>query len=49
MGIDRHRMDKYLLLVRRMTSHMLRYCADRDWDVSTVTDVCEMLMRTALV
>ena len=25
VGIDRHRMDKYLLLVRRVTSHVPRY------------------------
>ena len=49
VGIDRHRMDKYLLLVRRVTSHFLRYCADRDWSENVVADVAECLHRTALV
>ena len=48
VGIDRHRMDKYLLLARRMTSHVLRYCADRNWAEGAVRDVSEMISRTAL-
>ena len=49
IGIDRHRMDKYLLLVRRLTSQVLRYCADREWEVKATTDVAQMMMRTALI
>ena len=39
VGIDRHRMDKYLRLVRRVTSHALRYCANRDWRADVVQDI----------
>jgi ribosomal RNA-processing protein 1 len=49
VGIDRHRMDKYLRLVRRFTSHIFRYCADRDWAEAITGDVGEMLMRSALI
>ena len=49
VGIDRHRMDKYLMLSRRMTSQVMRYCANRNWEEKVVGDIAEMLMRTALV
>jgi len=31
-GIDKHRMDKYALLARRVTHHALRYAGERGWD-----------------
>ena len=49
VGIDRYRMDKYLRLVRRFTSHVFRYCADRDWAEGAAGDVGEMFMRSALI
>ena len=49
VGIDRYRMDKYLRLVRRFTSHVFRYCADRDWAEGVAGDVGEMFMRSALI
>ena len=48
IGIDRHRMDKYLRLVRRMTSHALRYCANRDWAEGATSDVSQMFTRAAM-
>ena len=49
VGIDRHRMDKYLLLVRRCTSHALRYCANRDWRSDVVQDIAAVFEKAALV
>ena len=49
VGIDRHRMDKYLLLVRRVTSHALRYCADRSWKLDVVQDIALVFEKAALV
>jgi len=31
-GIDKHRMDKYFLLSRRVTHHALRFAGERGWD-----------------
>ena len=33
-GIDKHRMDKYALLARRVTHHALRYAGERGWDTA---------------
>ena len=49
VGIDRHRMDKYLRLVRRVTSHALRYCANRDWRADVVQDIASVFEKAALV
>ena len=49
VGIDRHRMDKYLRLVRRVTSHALRYCANRDWRADVVQDIAAVFEKAALV
>ena len=49
VGIDRHRMDKYLLLVRRCTSHALRYCANRNWRSDVVQDIAAVFEKAALV
>jgi hypothetical protein len=42
-------MDKYLRLVRRVTSHALRYCADRDWKLEIVADIASVFEKAALV
>lgn len=33
-GIDKHRLDKYCLLSRRVTHHALRFVGERGWDAS---------------
>ena len=49
VGIDRHRMDKFLRLVRRVTSHSLRYCANRNWKLDVVEDIAAVFEKAALV
>lgn len=44
-GIDHHRLDKYLLLVRRVLAHQLRYLQLREWDEEVVSNYIRAVLR----
>ncbi|SCV03884.1 LAMI_0H11716g1_1 [Lachancea mirantina] len=44
-GIDHHRLDKYLLLVRRVLNAQLRYLQSREWQPELVTTYIFAVLR----
>lgn len=43
--IDHHRIDKFLLLIRRCLHYQLKYLYQRDWAPTVVTDYIEKVLR----
>lgn len=44
-NIDHHRLDKYLLLVRRVLAHQLRYLQLREWSEEVVSAYIHSVLR----
>lgn len=42
-GLDRYRLDKYLLLIRRVLHEMFKFCEVAKWQTSIVTGVASVL------
>jgi ribosomal RNA-processing protein 1 len=48
-GIDRHRMDKFMMLVRKLYAAHLRFLAATGWDTAVVTEFAEFWRAEVLL
>lgn len=48
-GIDRLRMDKFMMLVRRCLRQMLAYVKEKEWDVAVVEQVTSVLKQDVML
>ncbi len=42
-GLDRHRMDKYFLIVRKVVTQMFFYLKNRNWDEDVISELNESI------
>ncbi|XP_025267297.1 ribosomal RNA processing protein 1 homolog isoform X3 [Camponotus floridanus] len=47
-GIDQYRLDKFLMLVRRILRQTFVTCKDKSWDIKWVTELSQMFLELFL-
>ncbi|GAB1865225.1 Ribosomal RNA processing protein 1-like protein [Camponotus japonicus] len=47
-GIDQYRLDKFLMLVRRILRQTFVTCKDKSWDIEWVTELSQMFLQLFL-
>lgn len=47
-GIDQWRIDKFMMLVRKMTRDMLRIIQEKNWNVEVIAELSKRLTETVL-
>lgn len=48
-GIDRHRLDKFMMLIRKFYAQHLRFLQDQTWCVPAATAPCILRLRHAFL
>ncbi|ESP02001.1 hypothetical protein LOTGIDRAFT_157138 [Lottia gigantea] len=48
LTLDKWRLDKFMMLIRRNLREMLRYVQNRNWNKSSIDNLCAVLKETVL-